>query len=248
MAVHSNACTSVRSVEHLKACDALEREAQILVSWSAKCDGGTPVATCPGWTVETLLGHIGFNHRWAEHMVRVRTTQRISPRTFAPVPSVVTPQWLSEGATSLVATLRAADPNEEMWAWGLDQHVRFWSRRQLHETLMHRLDLALACAKPWTTTTDIATDAVDEFFENFSAAASFSPLMKQLNGVGQSLEMICNDAPERWIVTLTPDGAMIDPMVVDPDVRWRAPASTLLSVLYRRRALDDVDSEVSGEL
>jgi len=25
----------------------------------------------------------------------------------------------------LVATLLAADPDDEMWAWGRDQHVRF---------------------------------------------------------------------------------------------------------------------------
>jgi hypothetical protein len=26
-----------------------------------------------------------------------------------------------------------------MWAWGPDKHARFWSRRMLHETAVHRV-------------------------------------------------------------------------------------------------------------
>src|SRR5271155_685509 len=116
---------SERTVDHVEYCNELAAEvtrfADVMASLSLEDD----VATCPGWTVRDLGEHLGVIHRWAEELVRLRSSERIS-RESLESPDVVSPAWIEEGGTELVATLLAADPNDEMWAWGPDQHVRFW--------------------------------------------------------------------------------------------------------------------------
>ena len=64
-----------------------------------------------------------------------------------------------------------ADPGSSMWAWGADQHARFWSRRQLHETLVHRCDLELAQSGRPSVPAHLAADTIDEFLDNLAAFA-----------------------------------------------------------------------------
>ena len=95
-------------------------------------------------------------------------------------------EWLRRGGTTLVQTLRSADPAAPMWAWGPDQHVRFWSRRQLHETLVHRFDLELANGNPPSSPPVSLADTIDEFLGNLAAAEYFSP-SALLRGDGESI-------------------------------------------------------------
>ena len=67
---------------------------------------------------------------------------------------------------------------------GNDQHVRFWSRRQLHETLVHRLDADLALRRTPAASPATAAHAVDEFLGNVAPSARFSPKAKNLRGDG----------------------------------------------------------------
>ncbi|MFJ6752135.1 maleylpyruvate isomerase N-terminal domain-containing protein [Streptomyces sp. NPDC091266] len=45
---------------------------------------------------------------------------------------------MTASAAEAAETFRAVDPDAPMWAWGADQHARFWVRRMLFETLVHR--------------------------------------------------------------------------------------------------------------
>jgi len=74
----------------------------------------------------------------------------------------------------LVATLLAADPMMKCGV-GRDQHVRFWSRRQLHETLVHRMDLEFAAEVIPQAEPAIAIDAIDEFLSNIEKSGNYSP-------------------------------------------------------------------------
>ncbi len=158
-----------------------------------------------------------------------------------------TPAWIVEGGTSLSATLRGADPDGAMWAWGADQHVRFWSRRQLHETLVHRIDLELAGAGEPTAAADVAADAIDEFLVNLSSAAAFSPGVRELMGHAGHLAFTELDGGRRWVVALEPDGISVAPNDLTADAELEAGALELLLVLYRRRALREATAVRRGD-
>jgi hypothetical protein len=148
-----------------------------------------------------------------------------------------TPAWILEGGTGLLTTLRHADPDGVMWAWGADQHVRFWSRRQLHETLVHRIDLELAESTEPAAEAGVAADAIDEFLVNLSSAATFSPGVRELRGHGGRLAFTELDGGRRWVVAREPDGISVIAHDLTADAELEANALELLLVLYRRRPL-----------
>jgi uncharacterized protein (TIGR03083 family) len=158
-----------------------------------------------------------------------------------------TPEWIRQGAAQLLTTLREVDPGTPMWAWGADQHARFWSRRQLHETLVHRMDLELATGTAPAASPDIATDAIDEFLANLAPAATFSPDVRKLRGHGQRLVFRTTDGEtQRWTVTLLPGGFEVGTGAGPGDVELAAPSTTLLLVVYRRLALGSPGVTLTG--
>jgi uncharacterized protein (TIGR03083 family) len=155
--------------------------------------------------------------------------------------------WIRTGGGALLSTLRAADPSIPMWAWGRDQHVGFWSRRQLHETLVHRIDLELARGEQPGADGPIAADGIDEFLVNLESAARFSPKVRKLKGNDEQLVVRAGDEPAAWTITLTQKGFDVESGAADrPVATISGPALTLLLVLYRRQALDDATVDLDG--
>ena len=234
-------------MNHDEHCAALEFEIERFADVLAGADPRARVPSCPQWSVDDLAGHLGYVHRWAEGLVRVRAAQRVSGADMDLDLTSTSPTWLREGGSTLVATLRASDPDAPMWSWGRDQHVRFWSRRQLHETLVHRVDLELALGSSPTVEADVALDAIDEFLENLSAAGRFSPRVRELRGHGEVVSFRALDASRAWHVRLDDDGFALVDEAVAPDVQFLGAASDLLAVVYRRRNLDESNVEVRGD-
>ncbi len=196
------------------------------------------IVTCPGWTVVDIGEHLGLIHRWAEELVRLRLRLRADRPPFASSfedRESVTPDWIRTGGAELVATLRSADPAEEMWAWGLDQHVRFWSRRQLHETLVHRMDLEISAQIEPNVDPAVAVDAVDEFLSNTEKVAAHSPELAQLRGHGERLVFRVVESPTAWSITFAEDGFQVTKGDGTGEVEVTGPAKELLLVLVRRR-------------
>ncbi|MFF6807809.1 maleylpyruvate isomerase N-terminal domain-containing protein [Streptomyces sp. NPDC012616] len=71
------------------------------------------------------------------------------------------PDWLTHSATVAAEAFAATDPDLPTWAWGGDQHARFWARRMLFETLLHRVDAELALGRRPTVDRPLAVDGVD---------------------------------------------------------------------------------------
>jgi uncharacterized protein (TIGR03083 family) len=235
-------------VDHLEHCAALEVEITRFSNALGRSEALLPVPTCPGWSVQDLVTHVGQVHRWAEHLVRVRAPVRIAASEMDFDRGPPTPAWVVEGGTGLVATLRDADPDGEMWAWGADQHVRFWSRRQLHETLVHRIDLELAESTEPAAEAGVAADAIDEFLVNLSPAATFSPGVRELRGHGRRLAFTELDGGRRWVVALEPDGFSVAGHDLTADAELEAGALELLLVLYRRRPPGEATVVRRGDL
>lgn len=217
--------------------EALEAEIGAFAADVSGVDPATPVPACPGWDVAALVKHAGYSHRWAGHMVSIRSDKFVSFRDVAmglPEDRGAYAEWLASGRGPLLATLRAADPGAPMWAWGADQHVRFWARRQLFETTLHHADALLALGRQPAIAADVAVDGIDEFLENLPHAAGFAPNVKELKGSGETLHFHCTDAEGEWMVVLQPDGFSWEHGHGKGSVAVRGPASDLLLLTYGR--------------
>ena len=238
-------------MNHAEHCDALEIEVERFAVLVDDVAGDAAVESCPGWRVRDVAEHLGLIHRWADQLVRRRAPERLSVAELGIDSTELSPEWIRDGGSRLVTSLRGADPDDEMWAWGLDQHVRFWSRRQLHETLVHRMDVELAAGRAPEAEPFVVDDAIDELLVNLEFASRFSPGVLELRGEGERLGILDLDTEECWTVTLRPDrfdidrGRAIGPSSADAQIA--APAVALLLALYRRRPLEGFGVVVEGD-
>jgi uncharacterized protein (TIGR03083 family) len=233
-------------VNHEEHCDALEVEIERFASTLEDASPSARVPSCPEWSVHDLASHLGVIHRWAQRLVATRSPEWVGGSSMDLERGPVDATWLRRGGDTLVTTLRSADPVAEMWAWGPDHHVRWWSRRQLHETLVHRIDLELGVGTTSLVEPFLAVDAIDEFLVNLESAGRFSPRVRELRGDGGLLQFSATDASASWTVELRPEGfALVD--AAPPDAQLRGRATELLCVLYRRLALEDSDLLVTGD-
>jgi uncharacterized protein (TIGR03083 family) len=233
-------------VEHQECCDLLEVEISRFAAAADGVAGSAVVPSCPEWTVADLTTHLGTIHRWAEHLVRVRAATPVPSSSVGADGALPTGDWIRTGGGALVGTLRAADPDDPMWAWGVDQHVRFWSRRQLHETLVHRVDAELAAGTVGAIEPVVAADGIDELLTNLGAAAAFSPNVAELRGTG-SVSVRSLDTGDEWTITLSDSGFSVARRAAGTDAASLAgEAASLLLVLYRRYPAGAVT--VTGEL
>ena len=235
---------------HEAYCDALGEEIGRFALVVRGADLATPVPTCPAWTLADLIEHTGIVERWAAEMVRRRSTARLDRRRLdVPVPDdrAQLPQWLADGAGDVAAAFRSSDPDAPMWAWGADKHARFWPRRMLHETTVHRADAELALGRDPAIGPDIAIDGVDELLDNLPHALYFRPQVAELRGDGESLHLHCTDADGEWTITLEPEGYRWDHGHTKATVAVRGPAAGLLLLLYRRVRPDDARYEILGD-
>lgn len=96
-----------------------------------------PVASCPGWTVRDLAGHLTGVHRWA-----TLALDDAGPPAYDETPDDDPVAAYASAAQSLLD--RLAELPADAPAWTFDKTNRtagFWRRRQLHEVWVHRWDL-----------------------------------------------------------------------------------------------------------
>ncbi|MGC2167495.1 MAG: maleylpyruvate isomerase family mycothiol-dependent enzyme [Acidimicrobiales bacterium] len=233
-------------MNHQEYCDAVTIEVDRFADGYASADRSARVPSCPDWSVQDLARHLGTIHRWATTLVAERASARISRANMLFDDDVIDDQWIREGGEALVEVLRAADPDESMWAWGVDQHVRFWSRRQLHETFVHRLDLELATGTLSVVDPDVALDAVDEFLANMVCDTDIA--LTARSGRGSEFLRFRSIRPEgQWSVRLHESGYEFIDSGCDPGVELSGTPGDVVNVLLRRRDLAEVAVAVSGD-
>lgn len=242
---------------HLEHCDLVAAEIATFVAVARDADPATPVRTCGHWSMRDLIHHTGLIHRWAAGMVAEYAPERHN-RTSAdwPLPADPAgyPDWLGEAEEFLVPVLRAADPDVQMWAWGADQHARFWSRRMTHETTVHRSDAELALGRVPRIDPVVAADGVSEFLVNLPRAVRWAPDVGNLRGDGEQIQLAATDRPDSWTITLHPtgftwswDGAGKPAPGSDADaVTVAAPAADLYLLVWGRYPHTDARYRVAG--
>ncbi|WP_431892996.1 maleylpyruvate isomerase family mycothiol-dependent enzyme [Nonomuraea sp. bgisy101] len=198
----------VRDWTHEDHTEAAVTQIERMADTVREADFGAPVPTCPGWNLEQLVRHTGSVHRWAARMVRELAPKRLDRTAIeaeaAGRPAGELPGWLHDGARALGEALTLQKPGEPVWAWGGDRHVRFWSRRQLHETAVHHADAALALGRPLAIDENVAADGVEEFLDVLPYAR-WRPQVAELAGEGETIAWRTGTGAA-WLITLHPSG------------------------------------------
>ncbi len=220
------------------------RDEGAALSRAADVDTTAPVPTCPGWTVATVLRHVGQVHRRAALMIQRRATAEIGFDVLPAAPDAAAlGDWFRDGVADLVAALRSAGPDAPVWNWtAAPQTAAFWQRRMAHETAVHRWDAETALTFPSALRGPLAVDGVDELLTVF-LPEQLSALPAQ--GLGGTLHLHSLDEPGEWLIRLAPGQAHITRKHVRGDATIRASASDLALFLWNRRGVADL--EVLGE-
>ncbi|MFF5703711.1 maleylpyruvate isomerase family mycothiol-dependent enzyme [Streptomyces sp. NPDC012794] len=221
----------------------------------ADADLSAPVPTCPGWTLGDLVRHTGGVHRWFSVLLRRRIQRPPAGREVElglPERQDGYAEWLRAGAAEAAEVFAGTDLDSPMWVWGADGHARFWARRMLFETLVHRVDAERALGLGSFIDPALARDGVDEFLTNLPFAAPFAPNVAGLRGSGETIRFRCTGTEGTWLVRLRPDGfgPVPDDASVPAGAEVRAGAADLLLLLYGRldRTAPAVEAAGDGEL
>jgi uncharacterized protein (TIGR03083 family) len=238
--------------DHEAYCAGIDAETAAFAGAIEGADPTAPIPTCGSWLLYDLVEHAGHIHRWATAIVGKLSARRLDRKAADwPLPSnpVDYPGWLSVGGRDLVDALRVADPDAPCWVWGADPRVRFWSRRMLHETTVHRCDVELALGMPLTIEPPVAVDGIDEFLDNLPYATNFAPGVVNLCGDGERLRLSCPDREVFWTITLGEDGFTWSHERGDRyvDAAVNADAADLYLFVWGRLELDDPRIGVSGD-
>lgn len=240
---------------HLELCSKTSEETDQLAELVADADLAAKVPWSRVWRLEELVHHVGAIHRWAAEVVAT-DARRYRPiretddwRPGRPADDIA--RWLRTGRDRLVSVLAAADPEHEVWAWGVDQHVRFWSRRMTHETGMHRADAELALGLTPAFDPQVAADGMSEFLENLWKARAWRRGMGALRGEGETISFVATDIGERWDVERTPTGFSWQHVVTargtTSGISVSASVSDLHLLVWKRLRADNAGVTVSGD-
>ncbi|GGP45729.1 maleylpyruvate isomerase family mycothiol-dependent enzyme [Streptomyces melanogenes] len=213
--------------------------------------------TCPGWTLVDLVKHTGGAQRMFTALLRARVQERPKSRDVdlrLPEREDSYADWLAAGAAEAEQVFAGTDLDAPMWVWGADGHARFWVRRMLFETLVHRVDAERALGLDSEIDQALARDGVDEFLVNLPFATFFAPKVANLRGAGgvQHLRFACADTDAEWLVQLRPDGfgVVADGAGTAADATVRGTAADLLLLVYGRldRSAGSVGTSGDAEL
>jgi len=246
---------------HDRYCDEIAHQVeQLRAVVTSGADLAATVPTCPDWTLEQLVLHMGGALRWVGTLVRIRARENIPdeqvPRGDGPEKAGDAAEldaWLAEAGELVVGALREAGPDTEVWAWAGDLTAGFWARRMAHEITVHRADATLAAGLPYEVAPDIAADAVDEWLGIVEYAQRVDPrwAAKELRGPGRSIHLHATDAaPElnaEWLIELTESGVSSRRGHEKATVALRGPLTSVLLAFYRRLPLDSAELEILGE-
>lgn len=215
--------------------DALLAETDRLRAAVTAGPSETAVPACPGWTIAELARHVADLQHWATHIVTTRRTERLWPHELdAPAPAGAPDAWLATGAEAFARAAREAGPDTPVWSWGPDHHVRWWTRRLLFETLVHRTDASLAFGVRPDIDPAIAADGIEEFLTNVPHARWVTRNLRTLDRPGETVHLAATDTGAEWTLTLTGEAFTWAAGPAAATVTARGPVADLLLTLYGR--------------
>ncbi|MFS4104850.1 maleylpyruvate isomerase family mycothiol-dependent enzyme [Streptomyces sp. SID8499] len=232
--------------------DVLDREGRLLAAAAEEAGTDAEVPTCPQWRVRDLLAHTGAVHEWAAAFV---ADGRTSPFPLGEAPRLDGAElvaWYRDAHRRLVRTLAEAPAEVECWTFhpapqSPPTSLAFWTRRQAHETAVHRFDAESARGgAPTAIDAGFAVDGVDELLRGFHAR----PRSRVRVPEPRVLRVRATDAGEAdeavWTVRLS-DGppVTVRDAVGAADAELSGPADRLYLALWNRGPVPSVTGDAS---
>ncbi len=208
----------------------LGRELASTAALVSRIQGDEPVPACPGWTSADLVTHLGSVHRWAAAIVLSgeRIAEEPAARATEPLE-----EWYAGTATALIAALQAVDPDEPVPNFArIDEVAAFWPRRQLHETCVHRVDLAQSLGRPertWDIDPLVAADGIAEVIRVFGRRLTDRGLRPRVDA---PIRLVATDVERSWIVAPDEDDPGAAPKLVQREIEVEGEAVGTATDLY----------------
>ncbi|WP_307874616.1 maleylpyruvate isomerase family mycothiol-dependent enzyme [Frankia nepalensis] len=237
------------SLDSEAAREALLTETDLLADLYRDCDPTTPVPTCPGWTLATLVAHVGGAHRWTATLVTRRSTENID---FAGVPDVRRPreqqaaaEWLRDSARQIITAVGATGSDVPVWTpFGVPRPAEWWIRRRLHESTGHRADALLALGREVVMAPAIATDGLSELLDLIAIG---SPWFETPLEDGNTLTLTATDSDAIWSVTRSGGTVAWTGVPAAATVTVSGAAVDLYLLALRRISADNTRLAISGD-
>ncbi|WP_029432139.1 maleylpyruvate isomerase family mycothiol-dependent enzyme [Blastococcus sp. URHD0036] len=210
----------------LDSLAALSREQEAFAALAAGAPGDVPVPACGDWTAGVLVRHLATIHRWAA--LATRTGADADLPDMRPLWRATTAADYAAAAAELRAEL--AGPERPCVTLTGPGTTAWWARRQLHETFVHRLDLAAAVGADPAADPAVAADCVAEVLD------TMQPRQVELGRMA---------APTGGIRFTAPTGSWTLGPAPVAEVTGSEVALALL--LWRRLPLDDDRLTVTGD-
>lgn len=241
-------------LSYQRQCAEIVNQTSLLVSALDGFDLDKQVPSTPDWTVNQLLRHLGYAHRWADEMIREKLPAVDLSRnraqdvaSFAGETAAELGPWLTEGASSFAAALQAVDPNEMIATMGGQPGPRVWSRRMTHETVIHRWDAVNALGMPFEVDPEVAQDTLREWtglalqYAFLRWPAETAPLL----GPGRTVHLHATDTEAEFVIDLSGAAPVVREGHEKAAVALRGPVVELVLAVYRRRSVEGL--EVFGD-
>ena len=204
-------------------------------------DPGTPVSSCPGWTMNQLLKHVGRGNRWSAQIIGERRFEPLDPREVRDGKPSDDPEgaidWLNASAQSVIDAVDRVGPETRVWTFTGPRPAGWWVRRRVHEATVHRADAVLAVGGDFELPPELAADGISEWIDLAIVAADpHDPPLRR----GLTLHLHAHDGglgpTGEWTITHDEDGLQWSHDHGKGDVAVRGKAVDLLLALTRRRA------------
>lgn len=185
--------------------EALQAQAAELRSAAVRAGGDAAVPTCPWWDVRALVRHLAKVYAMVLQALDTdRGAQRPQPESAPEEFDAALACW-DQRLAVLRSALADRDPHQPVWAFFPGGTPTAWTRRMVHETAVHRLDVELAgggTERGLVFEPQLAADGADEMLSVIAPLSDWSAQQR----AGEVLYHAA-DAERSWLVTFRPGQA-----------------------------------------
>ena len=143
-----------------ESLDVIDSEGRRILEL-ARRDPARSVPQYPGWTMADLLAHTGSILARTTQICLQHPTERISAPRLPEGEDVV--EWFESTLAEMISTLEKSDLDVPVWGFIAGSTIRFWLRRMLVETGVHRWDAGQAHGDPAPLLEVVAVSGLDEY-------------------------------------------------------------------------------------